>query len=95
MLLQRPLGWAARVANAGLLLLGALPLALLLYSFGRQIYLGWRILWYLVLQTAYGVWSVSAASLFLLALALWLQLFRLGVFPARGRVQRVALGPEA
>jgi hypothetical protein len=95
MLLQRPTGWAARVANAGLLLLGALPLVVLLYFFGREIYLGWRILWYLVLQTAYGVWSVSAAALFLLALALWLQLFRLGVFAPRSTAQRVRLGAEA
>ncbi len=94
MLLQRPAGWAARVANAALLLLGALPLTVLLYFFGREIYLGWRILWYLVLQTAYGVWSVSAAGLFLLALALWVQLFRLGVFPPRRAVQEVRLGVE-
>jgi Peptidase family M28 len=94
-LLQRPLGWTSRVANAALLLLGALPLAVLLYFFGREIYLGWRILWYLVLQTAYGVWSVSAATLFLLALALWLQLFRLGVFAPRSNVQRVQLGGVA
>jgi hypothetical protein len=95
MLLQRPSNWAARVSNAALLLLGALPLVVLLYFFGREIYLGWRIIWYLVLQTAYGVWSVSAASLFLLALALWLQLFRLGVLPPRGELRRVALGQEA
>jgi len=95
MLLQRPSNWTARVSNAALLLLGALPLALLLYFFGREIYLGWRIIWYLVLQTAYGVWSVSAASLFLLALALWLQLFRLGVLPPRRQLRRVALSQEA
>jgi len=95
LLLQRPSNWTARVSNAALLLLGALPLAVLLYFFGREIYLGWRIIWYLVLQTAYGVWSVSAASLFLLALALWLQLFRLGVLPARREVRRVNLSQEA
>lgn len=78
-LLMPPSGFLPRLVNAGLLLAGALPLLVLLYFFGRQIYLGWRILWYLVLQTAYGVWSVSAASLFLLALALWIQLIRLGV----------------
>lgn len=95
MLLQRPTGWAARAANACLLLLGALPLVVLLYFFGREIYVGWRILWYIVLQTAYGVWSASAAASFLLALALWLQLFRLGVFPSRGAARRVTLGLDA
>jgi hypothetical protein len=88
MLLQRPSGWASRATNAALLLLGAVPLVLLLYFFGREVYLGWRILWYLVLQTAYGVWSVSAAALFLLALALWLQLLRLGVLGSPGAVRR-------
>jgi hypothetical protein len=95
MLLQRPTSWTARAANAALLVWGALPLAVLLYFFGREIYLGWRILWYLVLQTAYGVWSVSAATLFLLALALWLQLFRLGVFPPRREPQGVPTGMAA
>jgi len=94
MLLQRPTGWAQRAANACLLLLGALPLVVLLYFFGREIYLGWRILWYLVLQTAYGVWSVSAAASFLLALALWLQLFRFGVFPPRSTAEGVRLDAE-
>jgi len=65
--------------NSGLLLFGALPFAALLAFFGEQIFLGWRILWYLILQTAYGVWSTSAALLFLLAASLWIQLFRLAV----------------
>ena len=79
LLLQYPSTAARRILNSGLLLFGALPFAALLAFFGEQIFLGWRILWYLILQTAYGVWSTSAALLFLLAASLWIQLFRLAV----------------
>jgi alkaline phosphatase isozyme conversion protein len=79
LLLQRPSTWSRRVVNALLLLAGALPFLAVVYIFGHQIFLGWRIVWYLVLQTAYGVWSRTATVLFLMALALWVQLFRLAV----------------
>lgn len=79
LLLARPSGISARALNALLLSLAALPFAALLYSFGKEIFLGWRILWYLVLQAAYGVWSPWAAVLFLLAVVLWIQFFRISV----------------
>ncbi len=79
LVLTRPSGMSARTLNALLLSLAALPFAALLYSFGKEIFLGWRILWYLVLQAAYGVWSPWAAVLFLLAVVLWIQLFRISV----------------
>ena len=77
--LRRPSSAAARLVNLLLLLLMALPFVLLLYFFGREIYLGWAILWYLVLQAAYHVWSVYGVLAFLLAVTLWIQLFRMAV----------------
>ncbi|HKV41619.1 MAG TPA: hypothetical protein VJX67_20615, partial [Blastocatellia bacterium] len=79
LLLQWPRTLARRLLNAGLLLLGAAPFAVLLYLYGREIFLGWRILWYLILQAAYGVWSGPAVLLFLLTATLWIQVFRLAV----------------
>lgn len=73
-LLQRPSTLSRRLQNGALLLLGAVPFIGILYSFGREIFLGWRILWYLVLQTAYGVWSPMAALIFLVAVVIWAQL---------------------
>jgi len=70
-----PRGILPRALNAVLLLAALVPFSALLYFFGKEIFLGWRILWYLVLQTAYGVWSPLAVALFLLAGALWAQLF--------------------
>jgi hypothetical protein len=79
LLLLRPSGHFTRALNAALLLAASLPLVGLLYFFGREIFLGWRIVWYLVLQAAYGVWSPVAVALFLLSLVFWVQLFRLSV----------------
>jgi alkaline phosphatase isozyme conversion protein len=79
LLLLPPSRPAARALDAALLLAASLPLIALLYFFGQEIYLGWRILWYLVLQAAYGVWSPAAVALFLLSVVLWIQLFRLCV----------------
>jgi hypothetical protein len=80
LLLLPPRGAGQRVANAALLIAAAAPFAALVYSFGHEIYLGWRIAWYLVLQAAYGVWSPVAVALFLTAAALWVQLLRVSVF---------------
>ncbi|HEY6290024.1 MAG TPA: M28 family peptidase [Terriglobia bacterium] len=95
LLLLRPSSVARRFLNAGLLLLGALPFVALLYLFGEQIFLGWRILWYVILQAAYGVWSPSAAVLFLLVVTLWVQLFRLGVLGLPEGVRQPAGGSGA
>lgn len=78
-LLLSPRGVVRRIVNAALLIAGAAPFAALLYSIGHEIYLGLRIVWYLVLQTAYGVWSPVAIALFLMALVLWAQLFWISV----------------
>jgi len=78
-LLLPPRGVVRRFVNAALLIAAAAPFAALLYSFGREMYLGWRIVGYLVLQTAYGVWSPVAIALFLMALVLWAQLFWISV----------------
>ena len=82
--LHPPRNTRSRVINAVVLALGALPFAALLYSFGKETFLGWRIIWYIVLQTAYGVWSPWAAVVFLMAAALWIQFLRacLGKFAA-------------
>ncbi len=85
LLLLPPRGMLSRVLNA-LLLLGALvPFAALLYLFGKEIFLGWRILWYLVLQAAYGVWSPLAVVLFLLAAVLWVRSFAISVLRGDSR----------
>jgi hypothetical protein len=78
-LLLPPRGLVRRIVNAALLIAAAAPFAALLYSFGRKMYLGWRIIWYLVLQTAYGVWSPVAIALFFLALVLGIQLLWISV----------------
>ncbi len=80
LILAEPRSLPRRAWNAALLLASALPFGALVYFWGREIYLGWRILWYLVLQTAYGVWSPFAAVLFLLALVVWVRLLRVAVF---------------
>jgi len=77
--LSRPAGVLRRCANAILLILAAAPFAALVYSFGQEIYLGWRIGWYLILQAAYGVWSPLAVVVFLFASVLWLQSLRISV----------------
>lgn len=74
--LHPPRNTRSRMINAVTLSLGALPFIALLDSFGKEIFLGGRILWYLVLQTAYGVWSPWAAVVFLISAALWLQFLR-------------------
>jgi hypothetical protein len=88
LLLVQPRGFVSRAYNSLLLLLAALPLLALLYRFGSEIFLGWRIVWYLVLQAAYGVWSPPAAILFLLAVTLWCRLLTISVLggPGRGSV---------
>jgi hypothetical protein len=78
-LLLPPKSATRRIVNAALLIAGAAPFAALLYSFGREMYLGLRIAWYLVLQAAYGVWSPVAIALFLMAVVLWAQLFWISV----------------
>ncbi|HMD85042.1 MAG TPA: M28 family peptidase [Terriglobia bacterium] len=78
-LLPPPRGVVRRSVNAALLIAAAAPFAMLLYSFGREMDSGWHIVWYLVLQTAYGVWSPVAVALFLMALVLWAQLFWISV----------------
>jgi hypothetical protein len=75
LLLLPPTGILARVVNAMLLLAALLPFGAMLHSFGQEIFLGWRIIWYLVLQAAYHVWSPFAVAIFLLASLLWVQLF--------------------
>lgn len=92
-LLLRPTSLPRRVLNAALLFAGALPFLAVLYFFGREIFLGWRIVWYLVLQVAYGVWSRLAAVLFLMALSLWVQLFRLSVLGPAAKGERTAIEP--
>lgn len=74
--LHPPRNRRSRIINAVTLGLGAVPFVALLYSFGKEIFLGWRILWYMVLQTAYGVWSPWAAVVFLMSAALWIQFLR-------------------
>jgi hypothetical protein len=78
-LLLPPRDVTRRIVNAALLIAGAAPFAALLCSFGREMYLGLRIVWYLVLQSAYGVWSPVAIALFLMAVVLWSQLFWISV----------------
>ena len=78
-ILLPPRGVVRRIVNAALLIAAAAPFAALLYSFGREMYLGSHIVWYLVLQTAYGVWSPVAIALFLMSLVLWAQLFWISV----------------
>jgi hypothetical protein len=78
-ILLPPRGVVPRLVNAAVLIGAAFPFAAHLNAFGREMYLGWRIVWRLVLQTAYGVWSPMAVSLFFMSLVLWVQLFWISV----------------
>lgn len=90
LLLVPPCSIPRRALNGTLLLAALLPFLGLLYFFGKEIFLGWRIMWYLVLQAAYGVWSPSAVALFLLAVVLWVRLFWISVVGADTRATRAA-----
>jgi hypothetical protein len=85
LLLVQPRRWFHRVANLALLLAAAAPFLELLHSVGSLIFLGPRILWYLTLQTAYGVWSPYAIVLFFLAVVVACQLARLSVLAPRAK----------
>ena len=78
-LLLPPRGMVRRIVNAVMLIAAAVPFAALLCSRGWEMFLGWRIVWYLVLETAYGVWSPMAIALFLMAMVLGAQLFWISV----------------
>ena len=94
LLLVPPRGILSRAVNAALLAASAVPFAAMLYSFGHEIYLGWRITWYLVLQAAYGVWTPLAVALFLMSVVIAAQLFRIAVLgkPTNGRRKREGSG---
>lgn len=71
LLMRPPRSPLARSINLVLLLIAIAPFAAMLYSFGKEIFLGWRILWYVVLQAAYGVWSPYAVAVFFLVAVVW------------------------
>ena len=81
---------AALLLNALLLFVSAMPFAVILLLFGRETHLGPYILWYLVLQTAYGVWPPWIAFLGMAALVLWLQFARLALVQFFVRRPRLA-----
>ena len=72
-------GIAPFALNALLLLVSALPFAAVLLLFGRETHLGAYILWYLALQTAYGVWPPWIALTGIASIVLWLQFARLAL----------------
>jgi hypothetical protein len=86
-LLMPPRGVVRRSVNAAMLTAAAAPFAVLLYSFSREMDRGWRIIWRLVLQTAYGEWSPVAIALFLMALVLEVQLFWISVLERHPRAE--------
>jgi hypothetical protein len=69
----------ALLLNALLLIAAALPFAVILLMFARETHLGAYILWYLVLQTAYGVWPPWIALAGIVAILLWVQFARLAL----------------
>jgi len=87
LILVPPRSTLARTVNAAFLIASTVPFAALLYSFGREIYLGWRIVWYLVLQAAYGVWSPVAVALFLMVVVLVARLFWVSVLQRDGEAE--------
>ena len=91
LLLMPPRRWFWRILNLVLLLGAAVPFLALVVSFGVEIFLGWRILWYLVLQAAYGVWSPYSVCFFFLATALWCRLIRLSVLESNADNSRSRL----
>lgn len=72
-------GAAALLVNAVLLIFSAMPFAVVLMMFGRETHLGPYILWYLVLQAAYGVWPAWIALAGIVSIVLWLQFARLAL----------------
>jgi Peptidase family M28 len=87
-LLQPPSNAPARVTNGVLLLAAAAPFVGLLAYFGHRIFLGWRILWYLLLQIAYGVWTVPAVMVAIAAVTIWVQMFYRSVLAPNARPGR-------
>ena len=68
-------GTVGRTIDVLLLLAGAVPFLGLITFFGKMIFLGPWIVWYLALQAAYGVWSLQAAAILGIAVAAGFALF--------------------
>lgn len=75
---ERP-GRMALVRNLALCALAVLPLAGVLWFYAREMWLGPYVLWYLVLQAAYGVWSYWIVGTAIVAAVLWVQFVRLAL----------------
>lgn len=80
-ILERP-GRAALAANLLLLTLSALPFAGILWYYAAEMRLGPFVLWYLVLQAAYGTWPFATVALAMMAGVLWVQFVRLALTKA-------------
>lgn len=75
---ERP-GRMALGLNLALCALALLPLAGILWFYAREMWLGLYVLWYLVLQAAYGVWSYWIVGTAIVAAVLWMQFVRLAL----------------
>jgi len=80
-------GPGGRALDAILLVGGAAPFLVLLALFGRMIFLGPWILWYVPLQVAYGVFSLQAAAIAGVTLAVAIALLQ-----AASRARRASGG---
>lgn len=65
--------------NLTLCALAALPFAAVLWFYANDMWLGPYVLWYLVLQAAYGTWSFRIAGIVICAAVLWVQYVRLAL----------------
>lgn len=70
-------GRIAFVINLALCAASALPLAGVLWVYASMMWLGPYVLWYLVLQAAYGVWPFATVTIAIVACVLWVQFVRL------------------
>ena len=74
-------GGVALTVNLAVLAAALVPFALVISYFSHEIFVGPYIWWYLVLQAAYGTWSVWLVGAVIFAALLWWQYVRLAIVP--------------
>lgn len=80
-LLVERTGAKALAINFTMLALAAVPFAIVVWYFAREIFVGPYVVWYLVLQAAYGTWSFWVVGAAIVAAVLWVQYLRLALVP--------------
>lgn len=83
LLFEESPGLTPLVLNLALCAIAAVPLGAVLWFYANEMWLGPYVLWYLVLQAAYGVWRPEIVAAAIAAVLAWMQFLRLAVANAR------------